>query len=92
MALLISEIFKPEPLSFSPFATLEVVGAIRLPDVGKANIISVYCPKGDATESDLVPLFNTANEVLVAGDMNAHNPLWDTRRWRNTCGNPLYRV
>lgn len=93
VALLVRTNLNPQPLKSKGINKLEWVGAkIKTQQAGDIDVISVYCPKGDATRSDLNELLTTRKELIVAGDLNAHHPSWEITQRSNKCGEALNQI
>ena len=75
---------------------IESVGvSIETQEFGKVDVISVYCPSGDAHVDDLSDAYEAlfdspqSTNFIIGGDMNAHNPLWEVGRRSNNSGSVL---
>ncbi len=91
VAILIKKCFAASPLLLPPCVNMECIGVrISLPDDTSLDLVSVYCPKGNAVLSDFVTLFGSLkNKFIVCGDFNAHHPLWEDSHPPNRCGSAI---
>ena len=61
--------------------------SIHLANGKKLNLISVYCPKGDAPPSEINSLFSSCEGPFsIGGDFNAHHSMLKDSHNNNTCG------
>ncbi len=57
----------------------------------RIDLISVYCPRGNADIVEIRALFNSiTNEAIIGGDFNAHHPLWGRSSQPNKADRSLF--
>lgn len=92
VALLLSKRFSFVPISFPNLSTIEAVGATVVFNGKRIDLISVYCPRGNADIVEIRALFNCiTNEAIIGGDFNAHHPLWGRSSQPNKAGRSLFK-
>ena len=66
VALLITTKLNPTLIPHKVLPNVEWVGArVEFPTVGSTDILSIYCPAGDATKEVMSELLNRRNEFVV---------------------------
>ena len=75
---------------------IETVGVtIQTEEIGRIDVISAYCPNGDAARADLSAAFQNilvsprSPNFIIGGDLNAHHSSREPDRSHNNCGNSL---
>jgi hypothetical protein len=74
---------------------VEAVGTtIKLKNNKSIDIISVYCPDGNAnTKQDITDILNTlTNSYVIGGDLNAHSTVWEDDHQQNRCGKQIAEI
>lgn len=94
MAILAKKNLSVVSLILPPLTHIECIGvSIKLPYNEVLNVISAYCPKGDASLEEINSLFNLlGDKSILVGDFNAHHGIWESDPNRNVCGRSISRV
>ena len=96
VAILVHNSIHCVPFLPPSFHLIETVGVtIQTEEIGRIDVISAYCPNGDAARADLSAAFQNilvsprSPNFIIGGDLNAHHSTWEPGRSHNNCGNTL---
>lgn len=91
VALLIKKHLCSNAIQIPAFVNSEVVGAsITTTNNRRIEVLSVYCPDGNESISDLVRyLANRNSDLIIAGDFNGHSPQWMQNNSSNRVGREI---
>ena len=90
VAILIHKSIPFSQLATPSTDTLESIGINISSSPGPIDIISAYCPHGDANEEDISRLFDsTRHDCFIGGDFNGHHRLWKRGARTNTTGKSI---
>ena len=90
VALLIHKSLRFSQTDFPSTENLETIGATISTQSGLVDVVSTYCPHGDCSEEELNDLIGSLkDDFILAGDFNAHHPLWERHSRPNRCGRAI---
>jgi hypothetical protein len=92
VALLVKKSLQAHPIPPLATSTLEVTGVQLATNSGPVNCFSVYSPRGDCSPEELNLLLAPPIPFIIAGDLNAHNSLWESNSTDNTAGKSICSV
>lgn len=85
VAILIKKTINHELITIDNLQTLESIGLqINLEGTGKTNIFAAYYPPGKTfVENDYKKILDLNFPTIIAGDLNAKHPSWNSRTINN---------
>lgn len=70
-----------EALQVPPLQTIEAVGVLVHTDTGPLRLFAVYCrPQSRLVTADIDALLDSPLPTMIAGDLNAKSPAWNSRK------------